>query len=244
MTDQPNLASALAAFQAVIPRIGKDNLAVVKSDKGNYKYAYADLSDISAKVLPLLAKNGLSFSAKPTLNAEGKFVLEYTLRHTSGEKDVGQYPLSITGTPQQVGSLITYARRYALCAVTGVTPDEDDDGEAASQVAPAQHPASNGERHETTPAAKPAAKTPEQIAAGLVDNLLAVDTADRAEVGVAYVNRSGAKDVDVSGLLGTDLREALDIRDGDVVVLADLATLVVDYVAKHKRSVKAAAVPA
>ena len=105
-----NLAAALAAFQAEIPHIGKGNLAVVKSDKGSYKYTYADLSDISAKVLPLLAKHGLSFSAKPTLNAEGKFVLEYALRHASGESDVGQYPLNATGTPQQVGSAITYAR--------------------------------------------------------------------------------------------------------------------------------------
>jgi hypothetical protein len=36
-------------------------------------------------------------------------------------------------TPQQMGSAITYARRYALMAVTGVFPsNEDDDGKAAS----------------------------------------------------------------------------------------------------------------
>lgn len=131
MTDSP-LAKALAAFQAELPHIGKANLAVVKSDKGSYKYTYADLSDISAKVLPLLAKHGLSFSAKPTL-LDGKiFVLEYTLRHASGESDTGFYPLNASGTPQQIGSAITYARRYALSAVTGIVPDEDDDGQAAS----------------------------------------------------------------------------------------------------------------
>lgn len=138
MTDSP-LAVALAKFQAELPHIGKANLAVVKSDKGSYKYTYADLSDISAKVLPLLAKQGLSFSAKPTLH-DGKFVLEYTLRHASGESDTGYYPLNASGTPQQIGSAITYARRYALSAVTGIVPDEDDDGQAAAQV-PRQQPA-------------------------------------------------------------------------------------------------------
>lgn len=138
MTDHPSLAAALAALQAALPRVGKDNLAVVKSDKGSYKYNYADLSDVSAAVLPALAKHGLSFSAKPTLLDDGKFVLEYTLRHVSGESDTGRYPLSPSGTPQQIGSAITYARRYALSAVTGVVPDEDDDGQAASQ--PVQEP--------------------------------------------------------------------------------------------------------
>lgn len=244
MTEPSALAAALAAFQAEIPHIGKDNLAVVKSDKGSYKYTYADLSTISAKVLPLLAKNGLSFSAKPTINSEGKFVLEYTLRHSGGESDMGQYPLSATGTPQQVGSAITYARRYALCAVTGVTPDEDDDGAAASGVVvepPAQRkapPAANGE-----PAEAPK-KTPAQVASAFVANLMDVETQERAEVGMAAVNRSGVKDVDVSGLIKPDWRECLDIREGDKVVLSDLASLVLDFVGKHKRSVRASAVPA
>lgn len=139
MAEHPNLAAALAAFQSELPHVGKANLAVVKSDKGSYKYTYADLSDVSAAVLPVLARHGLSFSAKPTL-LDGKFVLEYTLRHAGGEFDTGFYPLSAQGTPQQQGSAITYARRYALSAVTGVVPDEDDDGQAASQQSPARQP--------------------------------------------------------------------------------------------------------
>lgn len=128
-----NLAAALAAFQAELPTIGKGNTASVKSDKGSYSYKYADLADVSGKVLPLLAKHGLSFSTKPTLDESGRFVLEYTLRHSSGESDRGSYPLS-TGTPQQVGSAITYARRYVLCAITGVAPDQDDDGAAGIEM--------------------------------------------------------------------------------------------------------------
>lgn len=129
-----NLAAALAEFQRDLPRLGKGQTA----NTGTYSYRYADLADVSTLVLPLLAKHGLSFSAKPTLDESGRFVLEYTLRHSSGEADVGRYPLAANGTPQQIGSSITYARRYALCSVTGIAPDEDDDG--AQGQAPTTEP--------------------------------------------------------------------------------------------------------
>jgi len=58
-------------------------------------------------VLQAMAKQGLSFSSKPTV-AEGKFCLEYVLRHTSATKDRGVYPLPTSGRPQEVGSAITY----------------------------------------------------------------------------------------------------------------------------------------
>jgi hypothetical protein len=124
-----SLAQALAAFQLELPRLGKSSTA----DAGTYKYRYADLAEVSTLVLPLLAKQGLSFSSKPTIDESGRFVLAYVLRHTSGDEDSGSYPLP-TASPQQVGSAITYARRYVLCAVTGIAPDEDDDGQAAAQT--------------------------------------------------------------------------------------------------------------
>lgn len=130
MTEPGNLATALAAFQAELPTISKRNTA----DTGSYSYKYADLADVSTLVLPLLGKHGLSFSAMPTLDDAGKFVLEYALRHRGGDVQVGRYPLP-SGTPQQIGSAITYARRYALCSVTGVAPEaEDDDGKGAADT--------------------------------------------------------------------------------------------------------------
>lgn len=128
-----SLAEALAQFQMRVPRIGKGKTARVTSDKGNYSYDFADLADITKVVMPLLGELGLSFTSKPTVNEAGKFVLVYALRHVSGDSDEGVYPLPQSGTPQQVGSAITYARRYTLCAVTGIAPDDaDDDGAAAS----------------------------------------------------------------------------------------------------------------
>jgi hypothetical protein len=127
-TTHATLAAALAAFQAALPNVAKDNTAQVRSEKGSYSYKYADLSDISPIVLPLLGRHGLAFVSAPTLNDNGQFVLAYQLVHESGDKIEGSYPLPSAQTPaQQLGSAITYARRYALCAVTGVAPGGDDD---------------------------------------------------------------------------------------------------------------------
>jgi ERF superfamily len=127
------LAEALAALQARLPRVAKTSPGQV----GNQKYLYADLADISAELLPIMASLGLSFSAHPTLVAEHGFVLHYKLRLAGcgdEEGDQGYYPLPTSGTPQQVGSAITYARRYTLCAVTGLAPGgDDDDAQAAEQ---------------------------------------------------------------------------------------------------------------
>jgi len=133
MTDTKplTLAEALAKLQAALPDVGKGQTA----NAGTYSYSYADLADCSTAIMPKLAQHGLSFSAKPTLTDDGRFVLRYVLRHTSGEDDGGDYPLPdpTKASAQQVGSAITYARRYTLCAVTGLAPHgEDDDGKAAS----------------------------------------------------------------------------------------------------------------
>jgi ERF superfamily len=126
-----SLAEALAALQRRLPDVRKGETATVRSDKGVYSYRYASLADISAAVLPLLGELGLSFTCRPTL-AGDRFVLAYRLLHISGEALDGEYPLPSTGTPQQLGSALTYARRYCLSALVGLAPDEDDDGAAAS----------------------------------------------------------------------------------------------------------------
>ncbi|MFE4469523.1 ERF family protein [Leifsonia sp. NPDC056824] len=139
MAAHENLAAALAAFQTELPTIKKDNQAKVETrNGGEYKYQYADLADISPRVLPLLGKHGLSWTTKPTFTVNG-FVLAYRLKHESGESVKGEYPLPDPSTPpQQLGSAITYARRYALCAVTGVAPGGDDDDAASAPAAPRQ----------------------------------------------------------------------------------------------------------
>lgn len=133
MSDEypPSLAAALAKLQTQLPRITKSETA----DTGKYSYTYAGLADISAQVLPLLGAVGMAFTAKPTYDANGRYVLLCRLLHVSGETDEGVYLLPTSGSPQALGSAITYGRRYLLCAMVGVAPDEDDDGAVAAAAA-------------------------------------------------------------------------------------------------------------
>lgn len=162
----PSLAAALAAFQAEVPTIRKGNTATVASQKGSYQYAYADLSDVTEKALPLLGKHGLAFTSKPTLTfaigGEQTFVMEYALRHAASDESIeGMYPLPDPQavSPQALGSALTYARRYCLCAVTGVAPGGDDDDAHAQGDQPAQSPRRQQQR---PPRQDPARRTPDE----------------------------------------------------------------------------------
>lgn len=159
MTD--TLAAALVQVQTKLPQIEKHQTATVKMEKGGtYSYDYADLADVSEQILPLLADAGLAWVCMPTLNHDGKFVLSYELLHTSGERKAGEYPLPNSGTPQAMGAAISYARRYCLCAVTGVAP-KGDDNDAAE--APKTRTAQRQSRpQQTTRETKPAPEAPSQ----------------------------------------------------------------------------------
>jgi ERF superfamily len=145
-----SLAEALAMLQADLPRVAKTK----DSQAGSQKYKYADLTDVSDAILPRMAALGLSFAACPNLDDQGRFTLDYCLMHVSDGRDLhGSYPLPNGGSPQEIGKAITYARRYALCAVTGLAPGGDDDDAAeaerghharASAQTPAQQRASRG----------------------------------------------------------------------------------------------------
>ena len=135
MTETKSLAEAVAMLQTRLPEIKKSQTAEVKTKTGSdYSYNYADLAQVTRVLMPILGELGLSFIAKPTL-VDGKLALAYKLLHVSGESEDGEYPLSASGSPQAMGGAITYARRYCLCAITGVAPEDDDDGAAAQAEA-------------------------------------------------------------------------------------------------------------
>lgn len=115
----------------------KLNLTVKKTAAGAQRAGktdkYADLGEYNRIVLTALNELGVIWTCLPTLSGEN-FVLAYCLKHVaSGTEKAGEFPLP-KSEPQKMGSAITYGRRYALGAVTGVAAeDEDDDGQAAGQ---------------------------------------------------------------------------------------------------------------
>lgn len=135
MTDKPTgLVEALARIQATMPVVHKGETAEVPTKNGGkYSYSYADLSDVAKAVYPILGSVGLAFIAMPTFRDDGRYVLLGELAHESGESRTGEFMLPDRGTAQEVGSAISYGRRYLLGCLTGiVTGDQDDDGQKAS----------------------------------------------------------------------------------------------------------------
>lgn len=148
MPEQTNLAAALVAFQADLPKVAKNKTAnVPMKGGGSYRYTYADLPDVSDATIPLLTKNGLSFHCAPARCDDGSYELRGILRHTSGESDTGALPL-MGRSMQELGSGITYGRRYLLGCMTGVITDDDDDGsiaQAAKERTQSYRPPTPGE---------------------------------------------------------------------------------------------------
>jgi hypothetical protein len=144
-----SLDEALALFQANCPAVARRSEGVAPDRNGNRTYKYANLGDIHAAALPLLGRLGLSWRCKPTLTEQG-FGLVYVLKHVSGDLENGFWPLGDPTQirPQAMGSLLTYAKRYAFCAVTGIAPaEDDDDGKAAQEEASRREQQERDERN-------------------------------------------------------------------------------------------------
>lgn len=128
MSDHKTLAAALVAFQAEMPTVAKTKTANV----GQYRYTYADLADVMEAAAPILTRHGLAYTGSARHVEGGRYEVVGILSHESGETREGALPLTAGGTPQQMGSAITYARRYLAGLLTGIVTDNDDDGALAS----------------------------------------------------------------------------------------------------------------
>lgn len=130
------IAAALAEARKGFGTFGKGHTAKVSSAKGNYEYKYGNLPDMFDATTDALSANGLSISQWPDLTEDGRFVLVTLLLHKSGQWMRGVYPLNTYERPQDQGSALTYAKKYAAGAALGIAADEDDDGAAAQKAKP------------------------------------------------------------------------------------------------------------
>lgn len=145
------LASALALAQGELGAAIKDTQGQI----GKQLYQYADLSNVIGAIKAVAPKHGLSYVQGPVSSSsyvgeehretDGDGVTKSTVRrapvfvgvetmlmHISGEWiqfEPIYFPLN-QQTAQGAGSAITYARRYALAAIFGVTAEDDDGAES------------------------------------------------------------------------------------------------------------------
>ena len=117
------LAAALAAAQGMMEN------AVMNRVNPHFKSKYADLAAIFDAARKPLSANGLAI-----VQTIGDGVLHTRLLHTSGQWIASEHPLPMSGRPQEIGSALTYARRYSLSALIGIAADEDDDATGAEKA--------------------------------------------------------------------------------------------------------------
>jgi hypothetical protein len=168
----PELAAAMAKFQADLPKIERNRRVDVETKEGkdDYGYDYATLEHVTERVFPKLAALGLAFISTPTLGMDQKPVLRYFLTHSSGGYIAAEFP--VRGEKmQQIGSAITYLRRYCLQAATGVAaPEDDDDGRAADATAVAPRVQRREAARQTQAAANTARRRQAPRSQGVTDD--------------------------------------------------------------------------
>ena len=129
-----NLSKKFMQVLNEVPNFSTDETA----NAGSRTYKYLNLSTLLKNIKPIFEKHDIAFSQKVTLNGTGDGrqalgTVETIIFDENEQQTVCEFPFYITGDPQQVGSAITYARRYSLTTILGIFPDKDDDGAYAKQ---------------------------------------------------------------------------------------------------------------
>lgn len=128
--DIGELAKALSALQGDVRDAFKGS-----SGRG---HSYADLQTVLEIARPLMKKHELSISQLPESTDASGIHLNNILMHSSGQwlsstmfmplvKITSREGKEVINVAQQIGSAISYARRYCLTALLGYTQTSDDD---------------------------------------------------------------------------------------------------------------------
>lgn len=103
---------------------------VIKNAKNpHFKNTYADINAIIDTVEPVLIKHGLLLLQPIIENKVCTMIVDVE----TGDKLESIIDLPTGATPQQMGSAITYYRRYTLQSLLSLQAD-DDDGNASSTI--------------------------------------------------------------------------------------------------------------
>jgi hypothetical protein len=181
----PNLNKALSIAQGKFSPLHYNSKAkVVMKSGGSYEFQYADLNAVLDSTRPALIENGLSWSTRCDGN-----LIHVDLRHESGEMITSSLPIRIPDRPQELGSLLTYYKRYLICGLLGLSAEEDDDGNMAegNEAKIDRKPVGNMSTVDKKPVSqavksldKPAAKTkatfepPKEVKARLLEKAMAM----------------------------------------------------------------------
>lgn len=139
------LYEALAKFQSECPSVPKNKTGQARAAK----YKYADLADIISTAAPIWGKHGLSVMqwAETIISpADAWLSVRTVVAHKLGGSIEGTFSVPLDQGMQQVGSQLTYAKRYALGAALCIATDEDTDGAGSSEWGQRQQQHAGGGR--------------------------------------------------------------------------------------------------
>lgn len=105
--------------------------AQLDGENPHFGSRYATLAAIRDATVPALHAHGIAMVQGTNVTDDGR-LLAFTRLSYEDEWYESTYPIVIE-KPQQMGSAITYAKRYMLAAMCGIVAEEDDDGNAAQQ---------------------------------------------------------------------------------------------------------------
>lgn len=141
--------SAMALFQRDCPPIKRSKQAQIRTRTGaGYTYTYAPLSEILLKITPVMTNLGLSVGFR-VKHETGRVVATARISHEMGHfEESGDVSMPIeageggsgANPAQRVGIASTYAKRYALLAILGISPEDDPDGNHQGARQPIQQP--------------------------------------------------------------------------------------------------------
>lgn len=158
------LFGALAAAQGAFKPVHKNREVTIRTDKGPYTFAYAELSQSLDATRDALSTNGLAVS-QPFSLGDGYATVRTILSHKEGGLMISTCHLQQAKAMKDLGGLLTYCRRYAFNALLSLAADEDLDdqpeaarGETGAQSGPRTSKAEEPRRTPQTPQtqAKPA----------------------------------------------------------------------------------------
>lgn len=126
-----------AIASAFIKARGQMEATVTKDAKGNFG-KYATLAAIVEATTEILAKNGLAIMQEVSSDEAGVTVDTWLIHDSGAMMQFKPLTMPCDRKPQSVGSAATYGRRYALAAICGLAPDDDDAEAAQASTQPAK----------------------------------------------------------------------------------------------------------
>lgn len=136
METNVNVWTKLLKFQSKLETIQKTKTAeVVMKSGGKFKYSYADLSEVMQAIRPILTEVGLVI-VQPM---ESDSICTIVMCPESMTEIRCCIPLANKNlSPQELGSYITYMRRYSITSLLCLDTDVDDDANQAQTAKPNQ----------------------------------------------------------------------------------------------------------